>query len=120
MKISDLKPGDIIRFNYTSKNHHDDSPIVLFLDYWQGKVHAMNMNYMSQAQKRYYYLLFKIKYDKRKLTPLNFYKREIQDKLKQNAYRTYLPKFMNGTTIVKNIIVAKGKGKASTTTTKWR
>lgn len=120
MKIKDLKPGDIIRFNYTSPGHTDDSPIVLFLDYWEGKIHGMNMNYMSQAQRRYYYLLFKTKYDKRKLTPLNFYNREIKGKLKQSAYRTYLPKFMKGTTLVKTVIVTKGKGRASEKTTKWR
>lgn len=119
MKLKDLKPGDVLRFNYTSPNHHDDSPIILFLDYWQGKVHAINMNYMSQAQRRYYYLLFKVKYDKKKISPLNFYETEIKGKLKQNCYRTYNPKYIKGATLVKTIIVAKHKEKPSQTTTKW-
>ncbi len=118
MKIKDLKPGDVIRFNY--KGGTDPSPIILFLDYWQGKIHGMNMNYMSQAQKRYFYLLFKIKYAKKKTTPLEFYNSEIKGRLKQNAYRTYNPKNMNGTTKVNTVIIKKGSGKASTTSTKWR
>ena len=118
MKLRDLKPGDIIRFNYTSKSHHDDSPICLFLDYWEGKVHGMNMNYMSQAQRKYYYLLFKVKYNKKKTTPLNFYNTEIKGRLKQSAYRTYDPHFMKGTTLVKG--VALSSKKSSEKTTKWK
>jgi len=118
MKLKDLNPGDVLRFNYTSKNHTDDSPIILYLDYFEGKVHGVNMNYMSQAQRRYYYLLFKVKYAKKKLSPLDFYTSEIKGRLRQNSYRTYLPKFMKGTTKV-NTVILKG-GKASTKTTKWR
>ena len=57
-----LKPGDVIRFSYTAKSSNDPNPIVLFLDKYEGLVHGLNFNYMTQSERRHFYLVFKIKY----------------------------------------------------------
>ena len=48
---SDLVPGEIIRFGYTSPNKYDPKPLVLFLyhDKVTKLIHGINLNYLYEA-----------------------------------------------------------------------
>src|SRR5580765_4134031 len=105
--MASLKSGDIVRFSYNAPDRHDTQPIVLYLDQYKGLIHAINFNYASQGERRHFYLLFKVKYYQKQISPLSFYKSEIKGKLKSNAYRTYNPKYISGLQIVKNVILGK-------------
>jgi hypothetical protein len=92
--MAGLKTGDIIEFDYTSPNANDPHPITMFLNDYEGQIHALNLKNLSASQRRHYLLLMKTKYYKYKIDPLDFYNAEIAGKIKGNAYRTYNPKYM--------------------------
>jgi len=89
--ISDLKKGDVITFNYTSG--HDDRPVVLFLNFYNGLIHGLNLHYFSAAQIAYLkiilgselYTIHNIE------NPKDFYDNQIKRYGLQLAYRTYTP-----------------------------
>jgi|TARA_Y100000296_G_C5088670_1_gene213714 hypothetical protein len=45
-----VQSGSIVRFSYTGKNVHDNQPLALVLHpRWQGKMHALNLNYIPET-----------------------------------------------------------------------
>lgn len=89
--ISSLKKGDVVTFFYMSG--HDVRPTTLVLNYWEGLLHALNLNYLSAGQIEYLktilgprlYAMYTIE------NPKEFYDNEIKTAGMSNAYRTYSP-----------------------------
>ena len=106
---SRLKPGDIVRFTYRGKQHHDDNPLVLILNRdWYGKTHGVALRYLSVRQiqklaalvmkRRSIYTMFKnvfnLKPDQNitMQNPRSFYYQKLKPFIrstKTNIYRTY-------------------------------
>lgn len=109
MATKSIQPGDIIRFSYPGGT--DPAPVAMYLDNYKGKIHALNFNYMTKAERRYYFLLFKVNFHKHKvkISPLDFYNKYIKTRLRSNAYRTYDPKNMKGVSLVRAIVVGTEK-----------
>lgn len=91
VEIGSLRKGDIITFYYG--HGRDPRPIALFLNYHNGLVHAINLNYLSAGQVQYLktilgqhlYTIHSIE------NPKDFYENELKKYGYSIAYRTYRP-----------------------------
>jgi hypothetical protein len=83
--------GDAVKFTYRKPTSKDKNPSVLIITpNLDGKLHGVNLNYLSENEKKAILSIFRSVNLKQLLkNPETFYKSSIKPLLVSDAYRTY-------------------------------
>ena len=134
--MAELRIGDIVSFSYKGKRSHDPFPQVLILhNNWNGLVHALNFNYLSDHEINYLKAVMNPTYAKeisktdvqirqqlmqvgaasavsgvRIESPHDFYIRIVKPFIKKyDSYRLFKPEGISGVKVITKREILTGK-----------